>query len=101
NRYHFTRTYTVKAECLNTATCTQLIKVDDETAPGITCPPAVTVSCVGNVPGAATDAAGFVAQGGTIAADNCGGPVTVSSSDGAPVSDGCASRYHFTRTYTV
>src|SRR5207245_907114 len=45
------------------------------------------------------DQTGFVAQGGTVS-ENCGGPVTVSSSDSISGLT-CANRYTITRTYTV
>ncbi|TNE66015.1 MAG: hypothetical protein EP344_02655, partial [Bacteroidetes bacterium] len=45
-----TRTYQVADACGNSTTCAQLITVDDKTAPSITCPDPVTVSCLSEVP---------------------------------------------------
>ena len=45
-----TRTYRATDHCGNTATCTQLIIVDDTTAPQVTCPANVTVECIADVP---------------------------------------------------
>lgn len=57
----------------------QTVIVKDVTPPTITCPPDASVA-YGSVPAAATDVAGFIAQGGTII-DNCDPNGTVSSSD--------------------
>src|SRR5512133_2371353 len=68
-----TRTYMATDSCLNTATCTQLITVDDNTAPTITCPPALTFECISAVP--APDITLVTAS------DNCGVPVVTWVSD--------------------
>lgn len=40
-----TRTWTATDECGNTATCDQIISIDDTLPPTITCPPDVTIEC--------------------------------------------------------
>ena len=45
-----TRTYQAADSCGNTTTCTQIITVNDSIAPQITCPAAVTVACITDVP---------------------------------------------------
>ena len=40
-----TRTWTAMDGCDNTATCVQLITVDDQTPPDLTCPPDITLEC--------------------------------------------------------
>jgi hypothetical protein len=39
------RTFVASDQCENTASCTQMIYVVDQTAPIVTCPPSVTVEC--------------------------------------------------------
>jgi PKD repeat protein len=92
NNYLVTRVYTATDACGNAATCTQTILVDDNTAPVITCPANLTVSCASAVP--AADVAAIVAS------DNCG-PVTVTVA--ADVINGlsCANSYLITRVYTA
>src|SRR6185503_16988951 len=93
-----TRTYTVADDCGNTTSCTQIITVNDDTDPSITCPGAVTVQCSGNVPPAATTIAAFVLLGGT-ASDNCDTDLTLSHVDGPLTGGICGGT--ITRTYTV
>ncbi len=99
NRFTITRTYTVRDLCGNIQSCNQTITVNDTTAPAINCPTNVTVQCGSAVPAPATDSAGFIAQGGTIS-ENCGGGVTVSSTD-ATINQTCPNRFTITRSYTV
>ena len=68
-----TRTYQASDSCGNTATCTQIITVNDSIAPQITCPAAVTVACMTDVP--APDITLVTAT------DNCGTPVVTFVSD--------------------
>ncbi len=58
-----TRTWTVKDACGNANSCTQVIRVSDNTAPTITCPSNVQVEC-----GQSTDP---VATGQATAQDSC------------------------------
>ncbi len=71
-----TRTYQGADACGNTADCEQIITVDDKTAPGLTCPDDITVSCTTEVPDPNTAA--------VATSDNCGGSVTVTHIGDAP-----------------
>jgi len=67
----WTLTWTVEDDCENSATCDQLIKEDDTSAPEITtCPPEVTHECDEDWSFPTNDWAGFVEMGG-VATDNC------------------------------
>lgn len=73
NKYTITRTYKATDICGNAATCTQIITVNDQTAPVITCPATIT----------ATTPLGFctaVVNFTPTATDNCSGAVTIVSS---------------------
>ena len=69
NKFTVLRTYRATDVCGNSATCTQLITVNDNTLPSITCPAPVTVQCAADVPA--------VNIGSVVATDNCAGTVTV------------------------
>ncbi|WP_158644006.1 T9SS-dependent choice-of-anchor J family protein [Pseudobacter ginsenosidimutans] len=71
NKYTITRTYRATDNAGNTATCTQLITVNDQTAPVISCPANITVGTSGSC----TANASFTVN----ATDNCGGTVTVTT----------------------
>jgi hypothetical protein len=90
NRYTITRTYQAADACGNTTTCDQIITVNDLTAPTITCPANVQVSCAGDVPPPA--------PGAVIASDLCG-TVTVTHLGDVITAQTCANRYTITRTY--
>ncbi len=92
NRYTITRTYRATDASGNFTECTQTITVDDQTAPTLTCPAPVTVSCTGNVP--PVDIADV-----TGVSDNCGGVVTVTWMGDVISNQTCANRYTITRTY--
>ena len=68
-----TRTYRATDACGNTSECTQTITVDDTTAPEITCPADVLVSCDGDIP---APNIGLV-----VATDNCGTPTVTHVGD--------------------
>ncbi|HEX2896722.1 MAG TPA: hypothetical protein VHP63_01550, partial [candidate division Zixibacteria bacterium] len=62
-----TRTYKATDPCGNFATCTQIITVDDTTAPVLSgCPSNASFQCYSNVPSPAN----------VTANDNCNGPIT-------------------------
>jgi hypothetical protein len=84
------RTWIATDDCGNTGTCMQTILVDDTTAPTITCPSAVTVTCASAVPP--------VNIGDVTATDNCGG-VTISHLGDAITNQICANNFTVTRTY--
>ena len=91
NRFRITRTYLATDACGNTATCTQIITVDDQTPPMITCPGPVTVACAGDVPAPNINL--------VVATDGCGGVVTVTFVGDVTVAGTCANRFTITRTY--
>lgn len=91
NRFTLTRTYQATDACGNSATCTQVITVNDITPPTITCPPNISVSCANQVPPVNT--------GTVTTADNCGGTVTVTHVGDVMTGQGCANNFTLTRTY--
>lgn len=91
NRFNIVRTYTATDACGNTATCTQLITVFDDTPPMITCPPSVTVECASEVEAAD--------PGQVVATDNCGGTPTVTHGGDVITSMPCANTFIILRTY--
>ncbi len=93
--YTVTWTYTDPHDPTLFTTQPQTVIVKDTTPPTITCPPSVTVA-YGSEPAVATDAAEFLAQGGTIS-DNCDANGTVTSHD---VANGNCPTV-ITRTYVV
>jgi GEVED domain/Secretion system C-terminal sorting domain len=92
NRYTITRRYQASDVCGNSATCTQIITVNDQTPPMLTCPDDVTVSCAGEVPLSDINSV-------TGESDNCGGTVTVTVSPDQINGQTCANRYTIGRTY--
>ena len=84
-----TRTYRATDACGNFAECTQTITIDDITDPTITCPAAVSVYCIAEVP--APDITLPVVN------DNCVAPLTVTHQ--GDVSDGLPNPETITRTY--
>ncbi|HEX5654445.1 MAG TPA: hypothetical protein VFX58_15305, partial [Chitinophagaceae bacterium] len=92
NRFTITRTYKATDACGNSATCTQLIIVNDQVPPQLTCPGPVTVSCASAVP---TPNIGSV----TGVSDNCSGTVSVTFVGDVISNQTCANRYTITRTY--
>jgi ribosomal protein S26 len=91
DRYTITRTYRAVDACGNSATCNQLITVNDQTAPSISCPANVTVSCASQVPAANINDVSVT--------DNCGGTSTVIHVGDVASNPTCANRYTITRTY--
>jgi len=91
NRYLITRTYRATDACGNSSTCTQLITVNDQTPPSITCPAPVTVSCASLVPAPNL--------GSVSASDNCSGIPVVTFVNDVTTNQTCANRYIVTRTY--
>jgi len=92
NRYTITRTYRATDGCGNFTECTQIITVNDQTPPVLTCPANVTVSCAAAVP--APNIASV-----TGVSDNCAGVVTVTHIGDVVSNQTCANRYTITRTY--
>src|SRR5690606_12303276 len=96
--YVITRTWTATDECGNSSTCVQMITVEDNEGPEISCPTTLTLEC-----GSDTDPASI---GFATATDNCS-DVTVSHSDvSTQNADGVAGtcddyEYVITRTWTA
>src|SRR5207247_3445524 len=84
------RTWTAADACGNASTCVQHITFVDTTAPVITCPADRQLQC-----GASTAPSN---TGSATATDNCGGAVTITSTDaGTPA--GCAGVPGIDRTW--
>ncbi len=92
NRYTITRTYRATDAATNFTECTQIITVNDQTPPVLTCPAAITVSCAAAVPAVNVAAV-------TGVSDNCGGTVTVTFIGDVISAQTCANRFTITRTY--
>ncbi|MBK6352820.1 MAG: HYR domain-containing protein [Saprospiraceae bacterium] len=94
NRYVVTRTYRAVNSCCpgSAVTCTQIITVNDITAPSVVCPPPVTVQCASAVPP--------VNVASVITADHCGNVGIVVTHVGDVITNmTCANRFTVTRTY--
>ncbi len=100
------RTYRATDGCGNTAECTQLITIDDEEPPTITCPGNIAVQCPDDVP--APD------PGSVVASDDCGPPtvewVGDSTDEGScpevitrtyRATDGCGNTAECTQLITI
>jgi hypothetical protein len=87
-----TRTWTATDDCGNTSNCTQIIVVDDSTAPVINCPADLTIEC--------DDSTLPVNTGNATASDNCDGTPTVDFSD-VTAGIGCPDGYTITRTWVA
>ena len=92
NRLTVARIYQATDACGQTATCSQLITVDDQTDPTMTCPINVTVSCASNVPPIDINAV-------TNESDNCGGTVSIFSQGDNISNQSCPNRFTILRTY--
>ncbi|HQW56178.1 MAG TPA: T9SS type A sorting domain-containing protein, partial [Saprospiraceae bacterium] len=93
NKFTITRTYRATDVCGNSATCAQIITVNDTIPPMITCPQAITVACAGDVPAPNTN--------GVSASDNCVSAVTKSFVSDVKSDETCLNRFTLTRTYMV
>ncbi len=91
NRFSVTRSYRATDGSGNTAMCSQVITVYDNTAPVFTFVPAnVTVQC-NSVP----------AVGTPVASDNCGGTVTIAYNGQTTAAGACQDTYTITRQWTA
>jgi gliding motility-associated-like protein len=90
--FTITRTWTATDDCGNTSNCTQLISVEDNTAPLVSCPADLTVDCDDPIDPAAT--------GTATAIDNCDPTPAVSYSD-ATAGGACPQEFTITRTWTA
>ncbi|MEQ1675187.1 MAG: PKD-like domain-containing protein [Chitinophagaceae bacterium] len=93
NRYTVTRTYRATDAAGNFVECTQIITVDDQTPPTMTCPGPITVCGPGAVP--LPDILSV-----TGVSDNCAGVVTVTHQGDVNNCPACVNvPYTITRTY--
>jgi len=93
NKLTVARIYQATDACGQTATCSQLISVNDQTDPILTCPPDITVSCASSVPPVNPSAVSGVG-------DNCGGQVQVFQFQGDKVvNQSCPNRFTVLRSY--
>jgi large repetitive protein len=91
NRKTITRTYRATDGSGNSATCSQVITVFDNTLPNFTFVPAnVTVQC-NSIP----------AVGTPVASDGCSGSVTISYNGQTRLDGNCTDRYTLTRQWTA
>jgi hypothetical protein len=88
NRFILTRTYRATDVCGNSATCSQVITVNDQIAPTLTVPANTTLDCYA-VP----------APGMAMATDNCGGNVTVVYLGQTQSDATCPILYRLTRVW--
>ncbi len=87
-----TRTWTATDACGNSASCDQVITIEDTTPPAITCPADITVEC-----DESTDPAN---TGSATATDNCDNNPTITYAD-TETSGACAQEKTITRTWTA
>src|SRR5512133_3316075 len=90
--YTITRTWTATDACGNTAACVQAISVQDITAPVITCPADVVLTC--------EDPTAPAATGFATATDNCDAAPVITFADNT-LPGSCAGNYTITRTWTA
>jgi uncharacterized membrane protein len=94
--YTITRTWTATDIHGNSSQCTQVIRVQDITAPAITCPASVTLNCEDNT--------SVAANGSATGSDICS-PVSITSSDvstqSADINVAAHYNYTITRTWTA
>ncbi len=91
NRFTVTRTYRATDGSGNTAICSQVITVFDNTAPVFTFVPANTTVQCNSVP----------AVGTPVASDNCGGSVNMTYNGQTRVNGACTDSYTLTRKWTA
>jgi hypothetical protein len=95
NRFTITRTYRATDICTNSATCSQIIIVNDQTPPSLTCPASITtgLQCASQVPPASIASV-------TGVSDNCtGNAVTINHVGDVVSAQTCVNRFTLTRTY--
>lgn len=87
-----TRTWRATDDCGNSSTCNQIIVVEDNQAPIITCPPNININCNTSTAPATT--------GMATATDNCDPVVGISFSD-VITGAGCPQESTITRTWSA
>src|SRR5574341_1605226 len=98
NRYVITRTYQAEDACGNKATCTQIITVNDDVPPTVTCPADdLVIECAD--PDQASKIAAWLATAST--SDNCAGVQLANSYSPAAFSDLCGNSGTQVVTFTA
>nr|MBN2276419.1 T9SS type A sorting domain-containing protein [candidate division Zixibacteria bacterium] len=87
-----TRTWTATDACGNSATCQQVITIDDTTTPVISCPGNITIEC-----DESTDPAN---TGSATATDNCDSSPVITYAD-SETAGSCPQEKTITRTWTA
>ncbi len=88
--YTITRTWRATDDCGNSSTCNQLIVVDDNTPPVISCPPNITIQCTASTNPNNT--------GSATATDNCDASVEITSTS-TSIPGLCPQQLTITRTW--
>jgi hypothetical protein len=89
DEYVIERTWTATDTCGNESTCVQIISIEDNTGPAITCPPNLTISCTENTQPANT--------GSATATDICDPMPAITFTD--DIANGSCLEYTITRTW--
>ena len=87
-----TRTYQIQDSCGNTATCDQVIIINDAIDPGITCPPDVILYCPADTSSSL--------NGIPVVNENCNAGYTVTHTDNIDY-DPCGAAYTISRIWRV
>src|SRR5205814_1288649 len=90
-QFVISRAYRATDQCGNSATCTQLITVQDTNPPSITCPANLTVNCASQVPPPDTNT--------VTTSDTCAGAVAVSWQGDSVSSSNCPGQFIISRAY--
>lgn len=91
--FTITRTWSANDDCINISTCIQIITVQDNAAPVITCPGDITIDC-----SESTDPAN---TGSATASDVCDASVTITFADVTIAGGGCILGININRTWTA
>ena len=86
------RTWIATDACGNTNTCLQIIAIEDNTAPALTCPPNISIECTESTDPANT--------GSATASDNCDDAPIIAFSD-FTISGGCPQELTINRSWSV
>lgn len=85
------RIYSAIDACNNFSRCIQIITVDDQTPPSLTCPPDTTITCLAGLPAPDT--------GRVIVSDHCSGNAMVSFVKDSIINDFCVNQKTILRIY--
>lgn len=91
NNKTISRTYFATDACGNSSSCVQVISVNDNIGPAITCPSNIVVNCTSLVPPPNTAT--------VTATDNCTGSATITHGGDAVSNQTCVNKKTISRTY--